>query len=739
MKNKHLMPHLSRFLLPMFLSVLSATVTLGQLPVADLSKASILKRVNRAIVNSEKLYLESIREQEDKQPRYVRIVQKDGSVHAFLRPERPSGYEAAVRGDAYWQYKIGMAFLNDREDKFKVDFVDENGAEQKYIVYKRGFDSGRAIYWLLKSADQGNVMAQAQLGGICYGSFEENNNFRGPRMPEEMSRLGFDSGGDRRAKAIEWWQKAAEKEQPEIAFVCGLACEEYAYNPPYKSVVTADDAYKWYRKAADLGHPEAQNRLGLIYQFQFSRGDFERVPQSSVKKDDNKSAIQFQRAAEQGYSESQFFLYWIYHYGIGVNKDRQEASRWLAKAAVQGHEDAVLVLSAEAGDADAQYRLGKAYGSADSLNYILFGKGTASIIPKFCRSRINNDFESSRWLRLAADQGHTQALAEVGGLLGDRGDYKEAVRRHLQAAEQGSSGSQYRLYWYYHLGIGVNQDQAEALKWLGKASKAGHVSALITSKATQGDPESLYHLYTLFVLNEIEGLRDSGRNWKAMALDAISKSADQKFMPAIAVLAKAQAFGRIGLEPDLEKAFEITARLENAKDILAYDPFVLGRNAPDDNLEALRWIKAAANTHQLWNDSIIKRIGMGFAIPSDFNQITEKSESVKTLLAFQTQGLSLGALRESVLSAIKLAEEVFREERLETAWMRYDSGPKYLYGPTETGVPGLFRESREKDSRLVPTYRKVMVLSQEGNDAVERLKSVLRVIETADRIATRKQ
>jgi TPR repeat protein len=48
----------------------------------------------------------------------------------------------------------------------------------------------------------------------------------------------------------------------------------------------------------------------------------------------------YHKAAEQGHADAQFNLGWCFMYGQGVAKDPVEAVMWYCKAAEQGHSDA---------------------------------------------------------------------------------------------------------------------------------------------------------------------------------------------------------------------------------------------------------------------------------------------------------------------------------------------------------------------------------------------------------------
>ncbi len=52
----------------------------------------------------------------------------------------------------------------------------------------------------------------------------------------------------------------------------------------------------------------------------------------------------FKLAAEQGHAQAQYNTAYAYDYGEGITKDKQEAHKWYNKAAQQGHTKAQYVL-----------------------------------------------------------------------------------------------------------------------------------------------------------------------------------------------------------------------------------------------------------------------------------------------------------------------------------------------------------------------------------------------------------
>jgi TPR repeat protein len=89
------------------------------------------------------------------------------------------------------------------------------------------------------------------------------------------------------------------------------------------------EAAAWYRKAADQGHPLAQNELGFFYQQGFG-----------LPEDVTQSLFWYRKAAEAGVASAQFNMGLACLYGTGQVKDEKQSSAWFHKAAEQGDADA---------------------------------------------------------------------------------------------------------------------------------------------------------------------------------------------------------------------------------------------------------------------------------------------------------------------------------------------------------------------------------------------------------------
>lgn len=168
-------------------------------------------------------------------------------------------------------------------------------------------DDRQAALWLQKSAEQGNLNAEVELGVV----FSKMQDF---------------------AQAMIWYRKAADEGSARAEYNLAVVYEDGEGVP--KDIA---QAMAWYRKAADHGDVLAESNLGVAYEHGVG------VPQ-----DFSQAAAWYRKAAEEGLAEAQYGLGSLYFYGRGVPKDEAQAVTWMRKAAEQG-------------ETKAQYNLGACY------------------------------------------------------------------------------------------------------------------------------------------------------------------------------------------------------------------------------------------------------------------------------------------------------------------------------------------------------------------------------------------
>ena len=193
----------------------------------------------------------------------------------------------------------------------------------------------------------------------------------------------------------------------------------------------------WYRKAADQGNSQAQNNLGWLYKTGLG-----------VEINYAEAARLFRKSADQGNADGQDNIGVMYRDGLCVTNDNVEAVKWFRKAAEQG-------------DADGQVNLGVMY--RDGLGIT------------------NDNVEAVRWFRKAVEQGNAQGQACLGSMFwngsGVEKNSSEAVKWYRKAADQDNAYGEFNLGWMYQNGDGISKDQAEAVKWYRKAAEQGNSQA----------------------------------------------------------------------------------------------------------------------------------------------------------------------------------------------------------------------------------------------------------------------
>ncbi len=209
---------------------------------------------------------------------------------------------------------------------------NEQKYEEAFVAYER-------------LAHEGNADAQTSLGYMYQ---------TGQAVPKNE------------AKAIEWYEKAIEQEQPYALFnmalmyansselieqdiekahelflraaVAGVDLAQYEVALMFEQGAGCTQNYSeaafWYEEAAKRGHMEAFNNLGVLYKE--GRG---------VHQNFQRAFICFSRAAEKGLPAAQYNLGLLYDRGEGVEEDHEKALEWCRKAAFQGHAKAKQIIA----------------------------------------------------------------------------------------------------------------------------------------------------------------------------------------------------------------------------------------------------------------------------------------------------------------------------------------------------------------------------------------------------------
>ncbi|MCL2389948.1 MAG: SEL1-like repeat protein [Endomicrobia bacterium] len=293
--------------------------------------------------------------------------------------------KAAEQGSKEAQYELGRIYYYG------------TGVEQDYI---------EAAKWYKKAAQQGHIEARRMLDRIGDSVAEQTKKVSVFERTKESAEAGnaesqlklakmyYDANGVKKdyAEAAKWYKEAAEQ---------GLADAQYKLAKMYAAVGRGVDhdfaaAAKYYESAAEQGHADAQFELGRLYYYN----------NQGVKRDQVEAVNLYKKAAKQGHVEAQYWLGSAYL----DEEDYAEAVKWFKKAVEKGYRSAQDQLnriafvektkkSAEAGNAEGQFELGKMY----------YYSGTG----------VKQDrAKAAIWLGKAAEQGHAEAQKMLTWLKG---------------------------------------------------------------------------------------------------------------------------------------------------------------------------------------------------------------------------------------------------------------------------------------------------------------------------------
>ena len=196
-------------------------------------------------------------------------------------------------------------------------------------------------------------------------------------------------------------------------------------------------AVEIFQRLANQGNTEAQYYLAKCYNNGWG-----------ISQDYQKSFYWNERAANQGNGKAQNNLGVCYRQGVGVEKDLQKAVYWYEKAANQGI-------------AVAQNNLGSCYYN---------GEGVAKDLQK-----------AVFWFEKSANQGNAKAQNHLGNCYyngeGVEKDFQKAVYWFEKSANQGNADAQNNLGYFYYIGEGVEKDFQKAVFWFENAANQGNATA----------------------------------------------------------------------------------------------------------------------------------------------------------------------------------------------------------------------------------------------------------------------
>lgn len=273
-----------------------------------------------------------------------------------------------------------------------------------------------------------------------------------------------------------------------------------AFEKGEKGKVDFESALVAYRKAAELGHREAQYALGSLMERAKSTQNIAEI------------AAWFRKAADQEHPEAEFRTAQAFEIGLGVKRSVTEAVDWYERSFSHGKIEANLRLpplwleaanlelepkkqlqlmrkAAEAGHAPAQVRFAHmlvTQADSDPAEMVKWIRTAAEAGDTECQVKLalaykNGSFtkpnlgETEKWLKAAANQRFrypTQpAFGEVSPI------FEQIIEFCFSLANRGHCEAMYWLGICYNDGLGVPVDIKQAAKWFHKSSQAGYAKA----------------------------------------------------------------------------------------------------------------------------------------------------------------------------------------------------------------------------------------------------------------------
>ena len=265
-----------------------------------------------------------------------------------------------------------------------------------------------------------------------------------------------------------------------VLFYCGIANpSDYDEN----AVITL------LRRSARLGCSAAIYNLGVLY---YNRGEkdkadklFQRAENSGYDFVDDEDVEALARSAEKGNAESQYLLGRRYVEGVGVETNVNKGIELLQNSATQKCASSLVYLG------DLFY-----YGESVTKNYetaMKYYRLAADLGDDYAEFKIGleyldgnavttNYYEAAKWFKRASDHGSTGAMYLLARLysglsIGER-NYKRAAELYAKAADLGHAPSIGMLGSLYSLGWGVTKDKKKAVSLWAVAARDGDTDAM---------------------------------------------------------------------------------------------------------------------------------------------------------------------------------------------------------------------------------------------------------------------
>ena len=425
-------------------------------------------------------------------------------------------------------------------------------------------DSDEALKWISKGIEKKAPRAYFVLG---------NSHLYGSTLKKD------------KAKALSYFLKAAEYgwEKRSASFIKNLY--RGGNGVPYDN----DEAFKWAKKDAESGRPQALNDLAE-YHF-YGRG---------TPRDAKKSVELYQQSAAKGDRTAKLQLMNTYFVGGGnVKRDLDKARKLAAELAndpnKNGYQRQAKKILAEI---NAEER-GEETTASKSTKLL---KSLTQKTPPL-KLKIEADCSNVKLSESKAKKGDLQSLIGLS-ICYTNGDgvtqsYETGFNHAKQAAKADSPMGNYIVGVYYNLGTFVKKDNVEAAKWYLKAANDGLANAQhmmgVFHTAGTGVPKNM-----------------------ATAGQWFKKAIEQKYTPSLMYLGRQLGGPFTKNKKALEASFSYYAKAFEYGDMKALYPLSQmlkdGRGVPKDEKGAFELAELYLDTgsafaYQTFSEYYLKGIG----------------------------------------------------------------------------------------------------------------------------------
>ena len=427
-----------------------------------------------------KLFIARIYRQDDEE---VKDYEKSFALYKGLAEQG----NAEAQNNLAWMYTNGKGVDANPEKgiEWNLKAAEEGNLNAQYIIathYVKGEylpkNDSLAFHWHQQAALRGYQFSQLELADMYYhGAGVETNQIAAVEWYNKAADLGnlrakyilgwiYENGrgADQDMDlAMQWYEQAAEGGNTGALYALARIydCGTYGINKNDQLAET------FYIKAAELGHLESQNQLGVKYAFG-----------NGVENDKDQALYWLEKAADQGSNMALNNLATIYLMGDLVEKDEEKAKYYIQKPVQEQYEPALLnnaLMYAQGTgyekDEIKAFHLIKALADQDNARAIyrlafFYEKGTGTA---------QNTVKAKTYFEKAAALGNPVAYINISQIYEKQGNMEMAKVYLQKGIDQGVSGAKHLYGRMYYEGKSVKQSYKEALRWNNSSGCAGGI------------------------------------------------------------------------------------------------------------------------------------------------------------------------------------------------------------------------------------------------------------------------